>query len=62
MLPAALRHGEHPQPLLGEAVHHRLGPLEVGVRVGEFAARQDDLGRPLEHQHRRLGGLAICSA
>ena len=49
-LPAALRHGQHSQTLLGQVVHQRLRVVQVGLRVGEPAALQDDLGRAFEQQ------------
>ena len=51
VLPVALRDGQHPQALLGEVVHQRLRVIQIGLRVGEPAARQDDFWGALEHQH-----------
>ena len=48
--PAALRHRQHPQALLGKVVHQRLRVILIGLRVGEPAARQDDFRGALEHQ------------
>ena len=50
--PAALRHRQHPQALLGKAVHQRLRMIQIGLRVIEPAAGQDDFRRALEHQQR----------
>ena len=50
--PVAARHGQHPQALLGKAVHQRLCVLKLGVRIGEPAALQHHLGSAFEYQHR----------
>ena len=47
VLPAALRHRQHAQALLGEAVYQRLRVLVVGLWIGESATRQHCFGAPL---------------